>query len=37
MLANYGDDDGGDDPISHTAADRNPTQTGVSNKGSVLA
>lgn len=37
MLANYGDDDDGDDPISHTAADRNPTQTGVSNKGSVLA
>lgn len=32
MSVNYGDDDDGDVPVSHIATDRNPTQTGVSNK-----
>lgn len=37
LLINCGDDDDDDDdPVSQIANDRNPTQTGLSNKGNVL-
>lgn len=35
LLINCGDDDD-EDPVSHIANDRNPTLTGLSNKGNVL-